>query len=60
MDFLGTTTANSIVANVTSGVQTTGEALWPFLIFVGVPMAFVIGGFLVSFIRGSVGRVRSR
>ncbi len=55
MDFLGTTTPQSIVASVTTGVQDTGEALWPFLVFVGVGLAFVIGGYLVSFIRKSVG-----
>lgn len=55
MDFLGSTTPASVINSVTSGVQTTGEALWPFLIFVGVSLAFVVGGYLISFIRKSVG-----
>jgi hypothetical protein len=55
MDFLGSTTPASVISSVTEGVQTTGEALWPFLIFVGVGLAFVVGGYLVSFIRKSVG-----
>lgn len=60
MDFLGTTTPASLVASVTDGVQTTGAALWPFLAFVGIPIAFVIGRYLVSFIRNSVGRTSNR
>jgi len=56
MDFLGSTTPNDILASVTSGVQDTGTALWPLLVFVGIGLAFVIGGYLVSFIRKSVGR----
>lgn len=56
MDFLGTTTPNDVVASVTTGVQDTGEALWPLLVFVGISLAFVIGGYLISFIRKSVGR----
>lgn len=58
MDFLGSTTPQSVIASVTDGVQTTGEALWPFLVFIGVSLAFVIGGYLISFIRASVGRRR--
>lgn len=58
MDFLGTVTPADIIASVTTGVQDTGAALWPFLVFVGVGLAFVIGGYLVSFIRASVGRRR--
>lgn len=60
MDFLGSTTPASLVASVTDGVQTTGGALWPFLVFAGIPMAFVIGRYLVSFVRSSVGRVSNR
>lgn len=55
MDFLGSTTPNDILASVTQGVQTTGEALWPLLVFAGVGVAFVIGGYVVSFIRKSIG-----
>jgi hypothetical protein len=58
MDFLGTTTPADVLASVTTGVQTTGEALWPFLVFLGIGLAFVIGGYLISFIRASVGRNR--
>ncbi len=55
MNFLGTTTPNDLVASVTSGVQTTGEALWPLFAFVGISLAFVIAGYVISFIRKSVG-----
>jgi hypothetical protein len=58
MDFLGSTTPASVIAAVTDGVQTTGEALWPFLVFVGVSLAFVVGRYLIGFIRASVGRTR--
>jgi len=58
MDFLGTTTPQDVVASVTSGVQDTGQALWPLLVFVGISLAFVIGGYLISFIRRSVGNRR--
>jgi hypothetical protein len=56
MDFLGTTTPADVLASVTTGVQTTGLALWGFLVFIGIGLAFIIGGYLISFIRASVGR----
>jgi len=55
MDFLGTTTPGDLIASVTTGVQTTGTALWPLFGFVGISLAFVIGGMVISFIRKSVG-----
>lgn len=55
MDFLGSTTPADLVASVTTGVQTTGASLWPLFGFVGISLAFVIGGYVISFIRKSVG-----
>lgn len=55
MDFLGTTTPADLIASVTTGVQTTGTALWPLFGFVGISLAFVIGGMVISFIKRSVG-----
>lgn len=55
MDFLGSTTPQDLLASVTAGVQDTGAALWPLFSFVGIGLAFVIGGYVVSFIRKSVG-----
>ncbi len=55
MDFLGTVTTSDIVASVTTGVQDTGESLWPLLVFVGIGLAFTIFGYVVSIIRKSVG-----
>jgi hypothetical protein len=58
MDFLGSTTPADLLGSVTQGVQTTGESLWPLFVFVGIGVAFVIGGYVVSFIRKSVGTRR--
>jgi len=55
MDFLGSTTPAALLASVTGGVQTTGESLWPLFVFVGIGLAFSIAGFVISFIRQSVG-----
>jgi len=55
MDFLGTTTPNDLLASVTTGVQDTGTALWPLFSFVGIGLAFVIAGYVIGFIRRSVG-----
>lgn len=60
MHFLGSTTPSDLLASVTTGVQTTGTSLWPLIVLVGIPLAFVIGGMVISFIRHSVGRTRSR
>jgi hypothetical protein len=59
MDFLGSTTPSQVIASVTDGVQDTGVALWPLLVFVGIGLAFVIGRYLVGFIRSAVGGRRS-
>jgi len=55
MDFLGTTTPADLLASVASGVQTTGQSLWPLFVFLGVPLAFVIGRYVVSMIKGMFG-----
>lgn len=55
MDFLGSTTPADLLASVTSGVQDTGASLWPLFTFVGIGVAFVIAGYVVSFIRKSIG-----
>lgn len=55
MDFLGSTTPGDLLASVTSGVQDTGTSLWPLFSFVGIGVAFVIAGYVVSFIRKSIG-----
>jgi hypothetical protein len=55
MDFLGSTTPAQLLASVTSGVQDTGASLWPLFTFVGIGVAFVIAGYVVSFIRKSIG-----
>lgn len=58
MDFLGTTTANDILASVTTGVQDTGASLWPLLVFAGIPMAFVIAGYVIGFVKRTVGTAK--
>lgn len=55
MDFLGSTTPQDLIASVTTGVQDTGASLWPLFAFVGVGLAFVIGGYVITFIRKSIG-----
>jgi len=55
MDFLGSTTPGELLASVTTGVQDTGASLWPLFSFVGIGLAFVIAGYVVSFIRKSIG-----
>lgn len=55
MDFLGSTTPGDLLASVTTGVQDTGASLWPLFTFVGIGVAFVIAGYVVSFIRKSIG-----
>jgi hypothetical protein len=59
MNFLGSTTPQDLLASVTTGVQSTGEALWPLLVFAGIGLAFTIGGYLIAFIRKSVGGRKS-
>lgn len=55
MDFLGSTTPADLLASVTTGVQDTGASLWPLFAFVGIGIAFVIAGYVISFIRKSIG-----
>lgn len=59
MDFLGSTTPGELLASVTTGVQDTGESLWPLFTFVGIGIAFVIAGYVVAFIRKSIGGRKS-
>jgi len=60
MNFLGSTTAQYAVARVVTGVQDTGENIWPLLVFAGIFLAFVIGALLVDFIRESALMRRSK
>ena len=53
-DILGSTSPATIMANVTSGVQSTGGASWPLLGLIGVPTAFVIGRRVIGLIRLAV------
>jgi hypothetical protein len=55
MDFLGTTAPGDLLASVTTGVVETGASIWPLFTFVGISLAFVIAGYVVSFIRKSIG-----
>lgn len=55
MEFLGTTTPADLLASVTTGVQTTGADIWPLIVLAGIPIAFVVGGFIVSFVRRAIG-----
>lgn len=55
MDFLGSTTPQDLLASVATGVQDTGASLWPLFVFLGVPLAFVIGRYVVSLIKGMFG-----
>jgi|AntRauTorckE6833_2_1112554.scaffolds.fasta_scaffold97482_2 hypothetical protein len=55
MNFLGTTSPSDLLASVTQGVQDTGTSLWPLFSFVGISLAFVIAGYVISFIRKSIG-----
>ena len=55
MDFLGSTTPADLLASVTTGVQDTGASLWPLFAFVGIGIAFDIAGYVISFIRKSIG-----
>lgn len=59
MDFLGSTTPADLLASVTTGVQSTGTSLWPLFSFVGIGVAFVIAGYVVAFIRKSIGGKKS-
>lgn len=55
MNFLGSTTPAQLLGSVTTGVQDTGASLWPLFSFVGIGLAFVIAGYVISFIRKSIG-----
>lgn len=54
-DILGSSTSPSqLMAYVTGGVQDTGSQNWPLLAFLGVPTSFIIGRWVVGFIRAAV------
>lgn len=58
MDFMGTVTTADLLASVTSGVQDTTAVLLPMLVFVGIPVAFVIVRYLIGLIKSTVGRTK--
>lgn len=58
MDFMGSVTTADILASVTSGVQDTTAVLLPLLVFVGIPVAFVIVRYIIGLIKQTVGRSR--
>jgi len=58
MDFMGTYTTADLLASVTSGVQDTTAVLLPMLVFVGIPVAFVIVRYIISLIKSTVGRAK--
>lgn len=59
MNFLdASTTPANLLATVTAGVQSTGSQIWPFIVLAGIPIAFAIGGFVVTFVKSSVGGVK--
>jgi len=55
MDFMGTYTTADMLASVTTGVQDTTAVLLPVLVFVGIPVGFVIVRKIISLIKGTVG-----
>lgn len=58
MDFMGTYTTANLLASVTQGVQDTTAVLLPMLVFVGIPVAFVIVRYIISLIKSTVGRAK--
>lgn len=61
MDFVGTTTQSTIMTGwVIQGTQITGDFLWPFFMFLGIPLAFAIATFIVAFIRAMMSKDRSQ
>jgi hypothetical protein len=55
MNFFGSFTPGQLLASVTSGVQQTGNLIWPLFVFVGLLVAFYIAERVGDFIRNSVG-----
>jgi hypothetical protein len=52
--FLGSSASGAaMVGRVISGVTTTGESVWPLLGLFGIPLAFIIGMTLISFIHNA-------
>lgn len=58
MDFMGTYTTADLLASVTAGVQDTTVVLLPLLVFVGIPVAFVIVRYIIGLIKSTVGRAK--
>lgn len=54
IDILGSTSPSDIINSVTTGVTTTGQSSWPLLSLLGVPTSFIIGRYVVGFIRAGV------
>jgi len=55
---MGTYTTANLLASVTQGVQDTTAVLLPMLVFVGIPVAFVIVRYIISLIKSTVGRAK--
>lgn len=53
--FWGETTPLQIIGGMEASVQETGMNLWPLLVFVGIGLAFSIGGMLVINIKQNAG-----
>ena len=49
----------ALIANVTTGVTSTGAALWPLFSLVGIYIAFYLAYLLVNFIRQSLGKKKT-
>jgi len=56
MNFLGSFSPMSLIASVTTGVQNTGNLIWPLFVFVGLLIAFYIAERVGDFVRHSVGK----
>lgn len=56
MNFLGSFTPMQLMASIVSGVQQSGNAIWPLFVFVGILITFYIAERVGDFVRNSVGR----
>lgn len=55
MDILGSTTPSALIAAAASGIATTGASIWPLFVLIGVPIAFVVYGYVVGAAKHTVG-----
>jgi len=53
-DLLGSTSPSDLINTVAGGVRDTGQASWPLLTLLGVPTSFVIGRYVIGFIKIAV------